>query len=145
MFVALFFLTDCILYIIIPPPNVFRFAFIFSDYSKHLYSHLPNVSRHLIPYIISIFTSVSRSFCNNYIIKHLRNVPFELPPLHSRDFCASISPDAYLKMKSNNQKLVLCDDKLARYKLTIYAVWSLLPSSKDKINLARLLTIVESN
>jgi hypothetical protein len=145
MFVALFFLNDRLLYIIILPPNVFRFTFISSVYFKHLYNHLLNVSQHLISYTIRIFTFVLRSFCNNSILKHLRNVHFELSPLHSCDFRASISTDAKLKMKVNNQKLVLCDDTLAIYNLTIHTIWSLLSSSKDKIDLARVLTTIESD
>jgi hypothetical protein len=145
MFVTLFLLIGSFLYIIISPPSVFSFTFISSSYSKHLYSHLPNVSRHLLPYIIRILTFVSRSFCNNFILKHLRNVPFELSPSRSRYFHVSISPNTYLKTKISHQKFVLYDNTLAKYNLIIHAVWSLLPSSQDKIDLTRVLATVESN
>jgi hypothetical protein len=48
-------------------------------------------------------------------------------------------------MKISHQKFVLCGNTLARYNLTIHAVRSLLCSSQDKIDLARVLTTVESN
>jgi hypothetical protein len=142
---SIFFLTNRLLYIIILPLSIFRFTFISSGYSKYLYSQLPKVSRHLILHIIYIFTCVLSFFYNNYILKHPRSVPFELPPLRSHDFRASISQDAYLKKKVCHEKLMLCDDTLTRYNLTIYTVWSFLPFSKDKINLARVLAAVESN
>jgi hypothetical protein len=122
---------------IIPPPSVFRFTFIFSNYSKYLYSHLLH--------IIRILSFVPRFFYNNFILKHLRNVPFEFLPPRSRYFHVSISPNAYLKIKSSHQKFVLCDNTLARYNLTIHAVWSLLPYSQHKIDLARVLVTTKSN
>jgi hypothetical protein len=142
MFVALFLLTDPLLYIIIPPSSVFRFTFISSSYSKHLYHHLPNVSRHLLQHIIRILNFVPRPLCNNSILKYLRKVLFEFSPLRSRNFHVFISSDAYLKMKISRQKFVLCDDTLARYNFTVHAVWSLLSSSHDKIDLARVLATV---
>jgi hypothetical protein len=133
------------LYIVILSSSIFQFTFISSSYSKHIYNHLSNLSCHLFPHTICIFTYVPRTFCNKSIIKHLRRVFFELPPLHSRDFDGSISSDAYLKMKVSHHKLLLWDDTLTRYNLIIYTVWSLLSSSKDKIDLIRMLIIVESN
>jgi hypothetical protein len=134
-----------IMYIIIPPQSVFRFMFISFGYSEYIYSFLLNVSHHLLSHIIRILTFVPLPFRNNFILKHLRNASFELLSLRSYDFYVSISPDVYLKMKSSHQKFMLCDDTLARYNLTIHAVWSLLPSSHDKIDLSRVLTTIESN
>jgi hypothetical protein len=145
MFVAFFFLIDRLLYIIIPPSSIFRFTFISSDYSKHLYSQLPHVSQHLIPHTICIFTYILRSFCNNSILKHLKNAHFELLLFRSHNFRTSISSDTYLKNESQPPKACVVDDTLNMYNLTIHAVWSLLPFSKNKIDLARVLVTVKSN
>jgi hypothetical protein len=76
------------IYILIPPSSVCRFTFIFFGYSKRLYSYLPNMSHHLLPHIICIFTYVSCSFYNKFFLKHIRSIPFEILPLHSCDFHA---------------------------------------------------------
>jgi hypothetical protein len=75
----------------------------------------------------------------------MRSVSFEHPSPRSCDFYVSISPDTYLKMKINHQKLVLCDDTIVRYNLTNHTVWSFISSNKDKIDLPRLLATVKSN
>jgi hypothetical protein len=102
------------------------------------------VSRYLLPHIIRILTFVLQSFYNNFILKHLRNIPFELPPHRSRYFHTSILPNVYLKIKINYQKFVLYDNILVRYNLTIHTVWFLpSSSSQDKIDLARVLTVLK--
>jgi hypothetical protein len=125
--------------------HVFQFTFISSGYSKYIYNYLLNVNRHLLSYIICIFIYDLCPFYNKIILKHLRSVPFKFPPLHFHDFHGSISSDTYMKIKLSHHKFVLWDDTLARYNLTIYTVLSPISSSKDKIDLARVLTIVESN
>jgi hypothetical protein len=139
------FLIDLILYILIPQSIVFRCTFIFFDYSKHLYNYLPNTSCHLLPHTIWSSLMCPRPFCNKFILKHLKRVPFEFSSLHSHDFHGSFSSNVYLKIKVSNHKHVLWDDMLTIFNLIIYAIWSLFSSSRDKIDLTRVLATVESN
>jgi hypothetical protein len=120
------------LYILISPLCDLRFMFIFFGYSKHLYSHLLYVSCDLLPRIISIFTYVSRLFCNNSILKHLRSVSFEFLPLCSRGFRVSISSNVHWKSKVSHHKFMLWDDTLVRHNLIImqFCLFSLLVRTK---------------
>jgi hypothetical protein len=105
----------------------------------------PSVSCHLFSYIISIFTYISRHFHNNSILKHLRSIFFILPPLRYRDFRAFILSDMHMKMKVNHTSLCCGTTYLLSYNLIIYVVWSLISSSKDKIDMTRVLITVENN
>jgi hypothetical protein len=115
------------------PPSILRFTAAPFDHSKHLWRYLPNTSCHLHPHVVCIFFFGPRALHKNSFPTNFGCLPFEFPPLHPRNFGLFIPMGTDPKMEVSHHKIMLGQNTLSRYHLTIQTslLSSLLVSTKS--------------